>query len=516
MLPYESVLPEGPAGRRWKVLRAAAYAMLLATAVAPVVQFQYGTARNLRKAEEFQRRQAAGLTAPGEEPPKGHKGAVARWRLAVRQFWEGRNIYLKPSPAGSRDAGIGDDEVLLHPNMPFVVVLLSPFAYLPTATMAMVYNALKLLVLAGAFLLAVRVADDGERRMPDRVAALGLLWALSFIIGDIQHGNTNVFVLGAIALHLWLYRRGRDLAAGTALALAICLKMTPALFVLYWLHQRNWRLLAGTAAALAVCAIVVPAVASVGMCGWDADRGLDHFRTLTATWLDNLILPGLVKGSWYPIHINQSLPAVIGRYFFAEPSQWGNIFWNPDDNPYAAQRQFQWIAVADLPEPVVKMIVRACQAVIVGLTAWAIGWRKLPRDDGRRGLHYALVLLCMMLLNQRTWDHHAAVLLPASLAVWHAIDGGRGGKTASAVALAFVILAGLCVWLTSQTVLVGAMRLAGMDRQSAGHAADVVDAYGPTFAHFLLMFLAAVVLAGGMKKVEPEYPPPGGIDRAPR
>ena len=75
---------------------------------------------------------------------------------------------------------------------------------------------------------------------------LGLLWVLMFVIGDLQHGNTHVLVLGAITLHLWLYRRGHDWAAGGALALAICLKMTPALFVLYWLYQRNWKLLGGT------------------------------------------------------------------------------------------------------------------------------------------------------------------------------------------------------------------------------------------------------------------------------
>ena len=54
----------------------------------------------------------------------------------------------------------------------------------------------------------------------------------------------------ALAGALYAFHQGRDLTAGIVLALAICCKLTPALFVPYFLWKRAWRTLAGTALGL--------------------------------------------------------------------------------------------------------------------------------------------------------------------------------------------------------------------------------------------------------------------------
>ena len=497
-LPYSSPLPESPAARRWATAaRIGAYALFAAVLVGVVAQVQYLTMKNVRKGEAWDR-EHLGLTlreAVALGRPKAHRGALGRWRLAIHQFWDGQNIYRAVSQGGDaqRPPDTGTPTVWLHPNMPFTVVLLSPLAYLPVGAMTLTWNVLKVLMLLATLLMLADLGRHGERRLGDWVLGLGLLWAIMFVIGDIQHGNTNVFVLGAITLHLWLYRKGHDAWAGASLALAICLKMTPALFVLYWLYQRNWKLLAGTLAAGVVFVFVVP------MTALSIAFGPEHYFRLTATWLDNLILPGLVKGAWYPIHINQSISGVMSRYFLSEPSPNGNIFWNPDDAPYSSQVRFQWIALASLGEATVKWIIRACQVVVVGLMAWAIGWRKLPRDDGRRLLHYGLVALGMLLLNQRTWDHHAAVLLIASVGVWRAIAHGRAPSRRRAWALGMMLAAGLLVWLTGTDLFVLLARAAGLGKEAGGHWADVFDAYGPTFLYFVLLLAAAAALAAGLK-----------------
>jgi len=477
LLPYASPAPSDPRTRgRITAARIAGYVLLAGIFIAPVVGFQISTARRLAKADQV------GV--------KSHKGAIGRWRSAVHEFWAGKNIYRN---YGEKNDDVGTKR--LHPNMPFTVLLLSPFAYLSVPVMALTFNVLKVAALIASLLMAARLAGHGRRRIPDWVLGLAMLWTALLIVGDIQHGNTNSFVLFAIVLHLWLYRRGRDLGAGAALTVAICLKMTPALFVLYWLYQRNWKLLTGVVIATVLFAVVIPGAAV----------GPERYAVLTRTWLNNLIVPGLVKGAWYPIHINQSLPGVAGRYLFAEPSPNGDIFWNPDDHVYGTHPQRGWIAVASLSEPTVKRIVQGGQVLILALMAWSIGWRKLPRDDGRRALHYGLVVTAMLLMNQRTWDHHAGILLLATVAIWQGLAHGRMSNARRWTAFLLLLAAGLCVWLSRTEAVKLFARIAGGPEADGEHWKNMTEAYGAVFLHFVLLFAAGVIVALGIRKSPEPY-----------
>ena len=460
-LPLKMPYSSDPRRRRTeRALRVGAYALLAVILVAVAVQFQHGTMERL-----------------ADDGPTS-KGAMARWRSAFHKFWAGEDIY-----AESR-----------HPNMPFTVILLSPLAYLPPAAMAAALSALKLAVLAASILMAARLAGHGRSGTRDWIVGLALLWSLQLLISDIQHGNTNIFVLGLILLHLWLYRSGKDLSAGAALAAAICLKMTPALFVLYWLYQRNWRLVAGAAAAGLVFVVGVPLVA----------LGPARFELLMASWLRELIVPGLVKGAWYPIHVNQSLSGVMSRYFLAGPN--GDVFWNPDDyHLHGQQPHTGWITLVALSESTVKMMIRGGQLLVVGAMAWAIGWRKLPRDDGRRMLHYGMITLGMMILNQRTWQHHATVLLIAVVAIWRAIAFGRMCRRARRWSLGLMIAAGPLLWLNASDLYKVLAKATGDDPQVGEFMADYADAYGPTFWFFVLLLGVSVLLARAMRDVDPPY-----------
>lgn len=479
MLPYDAPLPADPtARRRAKLARAAVYVLLAAALAAAVGQFQRSTRRAVRKRAQ---------------PP----GALGRWSKACRAVWASpdANIYTRPpGPGSAPQTAPAVRGIHLHPNMPVVVVLLTPFAMLSAPAAALTFSLLKLAAVAATIAMAASLAGHAGRRVHDWVVALGLAWAVPFVLGDIQHGNTNVFVLAAVTGHLWLYRRGRDLSAGALLALGICLKMTPAIFLLYWLYQRNWKLLAGALIAGLVFAGLAPAVAF----------GPQRYAVLAETWMRNLILPGLVGGRWYPVHVNQSLSGIVSRYFLAGAN--GDAFWNPDDFPYYDDApRHGWITLVALSPAAAKMILRLGQAALVGLVAWAIGWRRLPRDDGRRALHYALVLLAMLLLNQRTWDHHAAVLLPAAVAIWQGIAFGRMSRRARAWALGLVLAAALPGFLLSTEVFRVAAWLAGLGHAAGDHWADLAKAYGTTFYYFVPMLAAGVVLAAALRKSDEPY-----------
>jgi hypothetical protein len=302
------------------------------------------------------------------------------------------------------------------------------------------------------------------------------------------------FVLGLVVLHLWLFRRGEDILAGISLAVAICLKMTPALFLLYWLYQRNWKLAATTMIAGFTFVALVPLIA----------LGPTHYSTLMSSWWTNLIGPALLKGRWFPMHINQSLSGVMSRYFLTGPD--GDIFYNPDDYAvYGEHPDRGWITLLPLSPQIVKMLLRSLQVAVVAAIAWAIGWRRLPRDDGRRMLHYGMITLGMMLLNQRTWMHHATVVLVVVIAIWQAIAFGRMRRARRRWALALMFPAGALLWLSASDLYTALARLLGRDTDVGKLWADYVDAYGPTFWYFMILLIISILLSRSVRNTQPPY-----------
>jgi hypothetical protein len=468
-LPYDT--PPLQPRRQW--LRPAAYILVFAIVLWIPIQFQIGLTKAERRAA---RAEAAGV----EEHVKGHKGAIPRWQTEFRQFWQIRAAHARgePPPPWTWNAR--------HPNMPITVILLSPFAYLPMQIMAIVLNTMKLLVLAGIVLMTVAVTNHQQRRMPDWLVFLGVVAALDFFLSDIQHGNTNMFVAGAVVGHLYLYRRGHDLWAGALLALGICLKVTPLLFVLYWLYQRQWRVLASVA-------VVLPALVLLPLpiLGWD-------FYVITmGGWIENLLLAG-VEGRPYPMHINQSLPAMIDRYFTSGDS--GNYLWDPDRTLEPVE--FAWITVVDLGRQNARLILMGIQAAMVVAAAWVIGWRVLPREDGRRGLHYGIVVMMMLLLNQRTWDHHAVYIVVAHMALIYAIARGNHTPAWRHVTGAILLLSVAMSIFKSGDIL---KTFFGED------GAERVAAYGTSFWHYLVVWLLCIALAARLRNLREPY---REVDRA--
>ncbi|RPI59721.1 MAG: DUF2029 domain-containing protein, partial [Planctomycetaceae bacterium] len=475
-LPFVSPLPADPMKASLaRIARVAAYVLLAVAMIVPIFQLYHGIVKYQKEQVAFHKKYGQ-TPPPGVAQPKKSKGAMDRWRKAVRQFWAGENIYLavpkdKSRPAVTNDSagdeGGAEDSaglVRLHPNMPFTVMLMTPFSYGKAQWASVYWTIAKIVLLVFVFLMAVSVTNHAGMRMPDWVLGLALLWCVMLIVSDLQHGNTNVFVLVAIVLHLWLFRKGKDMLSGASLALAICLKMTPAIFVLYWLYQRNWKVLAGCLLALAMFTVIIPAGACVVIEHGDLSTGMDHFATLNQTWLDNLSVPGLVKSASYPVYINQSLPGVMYRFLMGGEN--GDIYWNPDDNPYITQTEHGWINFADLTTSQAKWVIRALQMMIVLAIGWAIGWRRLPRDDGRRALQYGLVVIGMLILNQRTWDHHAGVMLIASLPIWYAIAFGNISRKARAWAIGLALAAGPMIWFMGTDMFLIAGKLSGYGKDA--------------------------------------------------
>jgi hypothetical protein len=142
------------------------------------------------------------------------------------------------------------------------------------------------------------------------------------------------------------------------------------------------------------------------------------------------------------------------------------------------------------------MIVQLISAFMVLAAAWAIGWRKLPRDDGRRALHAGILCVMMLLLNQRTWDHHATHLILAHIALaYAACFANLPPRTRRAIAIGQLVSV-LLLLLMSGDVLKAIAGDEGSDR---------LIAYGTAFWHFLIVWVLSLIVALRLRRLEQPY-----------
>jgi hypothetical protein len=293
---------------------------------------------------------------------------------------------------------------------------------------------------------------------------LATLLGLRPIIGDLSHGNVNLFILFLIVAALYAFHRGRDGRAGVLLALAICCKVTPALFVPYLFWKRAWRTLAGVAAGLLLFLVIVPGV----LLG--PRRAIDDMRS----WAEVMALPYVRDGVVTSKHNNQSLPGLIYRLTTDSPS-WCT---------YAGEKYvpIQYDNFLSLPTQAARWIIYGCMALFAAGAVVVCRTATGERRGWRLAAEFSLVLLGMLMFSERTWKQHCVTLiLPfAVLSYYLAVCRTTLGLRAYLVGtLALVVV----LMATTST---------GLLERSAAKVAQVYGAY--VWCYVLLTAALAVLL----------------------
>ena len=120
-------------------------------------------------------------------------------------------------------------------------------------------------------------------------------------------------------------------------------------------------------------------------------------------------------------------------------------------------------------------------------------------------LHYGLVVTALLLLNQRTWGHHATLLLIADVGIWQGVGFGRMTRSARAWALGFMISGAVVIFSTTSGAIKGMGELLGQTPEQADILSDVVTAYGPMFFHFVFLLGTGVLLSVILRGSQPPY-----------
>jgi hypothetical protein len=187
--------------------------------------------------------------------------------------------------------------------------------------------------------------------------------------------------------------------------------VTPLLFVAYFAWKRCGRVLFAALAGLVLWLAVVPGLTF----GWDRNR------ELITGWYALMIERPLLKGEITSEHPNQAITGFVYRLFTHSPSYVVYLKTPEGDIPAPGAyhnladigRSAAWI--------VVKLLTAGFALAVVLLCRWPVRGPNDTRQGWRFAAECGLICLGMLLFSERTWKHHAVVLLLPLAALTYAV-----------------------------------------------------------------------------------------------
>lgn len=309
-----------------------------------------------------------------------------RWMTEVPQF-------LQPHPVNY----VSDS----FPTPPVTLLVFAPLTWISPANAQFVWVCCKFFFALGIFLLSLQIV----RRAGVEPSVLALLLVLAVwlwpVLGDMQEGQTNLLMLLPLTAGLWFiqndHRSGQWLG-GLLVALAICIKVTPIIFLIYLLWQRRWVASLAVLVGMVVWLLVVPALAF----GWSQNL------LWLNQWFHIMILPYVEHGR-VQYYVGQSVPSFLSRLIRNVPAF--------TYNKHTGHPLPQYVNVLSLHRNLADWLIRGI-LVVVGLIGL---WWMRARVASARSRDYVLqigaVAAFMLWASPRTWVPHYVSLIFTLMAV---------------------------------------------------------------------------------------------------
>lgn len=285
-----------------------------------------------------------------------------------------------------------------RPYPPFWALACTPLTLLPMPLMRALLYPLGLVPLAALIVMLHRRTRPFMPLPWPRLfwaTTLGLALASRFLIRELPECGANlmIFALAWGGFHCW--SRRRDVLGGASLGLAIALKCTPALFVLYFAWKRQWRIVAASTIAALVFTLSP-------MLWMGPHAFLNHARFWLGTVYQGATEPHPLRGVLGDEEpYNLSLRPALGRYLVHLPPNHVGYPWRLD--------------VLDLDPVLAGRIIRVVMLALLGVVAVVISPRVGRRDGLVAAWEAAAVAILMLLLSPITWRQHCVAVLPACL-----------------------------------------------------------------------------------------------------
>ncbi len=365
------------------------------------------------------------------------------------------------------------------PTPPVTLMVFAPLTRLSVPNAQFVWVVCKLaFCLIIFFTLRHAVERTGVPLKPLAWLLILAVW-LWPVLGDMQEGQTNLLMLTPLALGLTLAQvdhRPAQWLAGLLIALAICIKVTPVIFLLYFLWKRRGGIVTGIVAGMGIWLLAVPALAF----GWRQNlRWLEQ-------WTQIMILPYVMQGR-VQYFVGQSVPSFLSRLLRHVPAFYYHV---------QGGKQAQYVNLLRLPAPVSDWIIRTILTA-VGVSGLWWARRRLPTLRRRRyWLETGAVAIFELWASPRTWVPHYVTLVIPLFAVAMVLSDPRQTLRMRTWAIGALGAAAMLMFLTT----------------------DVGKVFGPYGHDWLLTFgvslwasvlLVAVIFAAAITRHKPIGAGPG-------
>jgi alpha-1,2-mannosyltransferase len=266
------------------------------------------------------------------------------------------------------------------------------------------------------------------------IAVISLIVLIRFILDNLDMGQVNNAVMALSVAHIYFHSKNKKLASSISLALAVSIKLTPALLVVYSLARREWRF----ATQCVVMSAILMALSFVPF-GSRAPDAFSRFanRTIQNEQGFDLAYPG-----------NQSVRGFLSRMNETK-----------DEEPFQSTRK---------PTDTLALIL-SFVLLVAAVVAAAIARNALAAA--------APIFCCAILLSPLAWKAHFVMLLLPVVSMAKESLIKKRYLTICALVAAF------CMFNLTSPRIVGVS------------AAEWADSHSLVFAGAVLIFFISVVIA---------------------
>lgn len=122
---------------------------------------------------------------------------------------------------------------------PLLAELLIPLALLPLTLAAYIWFLISALSVIATVAMCARMLPESRARW--LVAAGAMMIVFRFVLDNFNLGQVNAMVTALAVAHVFLYARGKKFWSALALAIAVSIKLTPAIFLVYHIAKLRLR-----------------------------------------------------------------------------------------------------------------------------------------------------------------------------------------------------------------------------------------------------------------------------------
>lgn len=326
--------------------------------------------------------------------------------------------------------------------LPLLAELMVPLALLPLPVAAYLWFLISAASVVGAALMSASLATGeagcaapdhavtATRLSPGAIAAVATVLVLRFVLDTFNLGQVNAVVTALAVAHLYFYARGKKTLSAVALVLAVSIKLTPGLMLVY--HVAKMRLKFAIA-----CAALLVAVTAMSFLPFGS-RGANAFETFWNRTVKN------EQGYDFSYSGNQSLRGAIARL--------------SDHSHHDEARE-----PADL----------ATVLISIALLTLAVIAAARARSELAGGAPF---FCCLVLLSPLSWKAHYVILIPP---VAHLLVLAKS-STKARLAIGATLVAALVLFNLTSPRMVGLA------------AAEWADGHSLVVAGALLIFVACL------------------------